>query len=190
MNIWEIGAAYEPYVGRWSRVVAAVLLNWLDVPPGSRWLDVGCGTGALTATILTAAEPQSVTGVDFSADFADYARAQINDPRATFVQGDAQVLQFDTGSYDAVVSGLVLNFLPRPENGLSEMVRVTRPGGVVAAYVWDYAGDMQFMRYFWDAASELDSSATGLDEGRRFPICKPEPFGALFTASGLADVEV
>jgi SAM-dependent methyltransferase len=190
MSIWASGAAYEPYVGRWSRLVAREFLAWLDVPSDSRWLDVGCGTGALSETILAVARPLSVTGIDASEGFAAYAREQIRDDRAEFRTGDAQELPFGPASFEAAVSGLVLNFLPRPERGLAEMARVTRPGGIVAVYVWDYAGEMQLMRCFWDAAAALDPAAVELDEGRRFPICRPEALERLFTEAGLEDVAV
>ena len=190
MSIWRIGAAYEPYVGRWSRLAAREFLTALDVPPRSRWLDVGCGTGALSATILALARPAAVTGIDASDEYAAYTRDAILDSRAEFRQGDAQALPFRDGEFDATVSGLVLNFLPEPGRGLAEMARVTRPGGVTAAYVWDYAGEMQLMRHFWDAAAELDLAAVKLDEGRRFPICHPAALGRLFRDSGLQDVTV
>ncbi len=190
MSIWAVGAAYEPYVGRWSRAVAREFLTWLAIPAWSRWLDVGCGTGALSAAILATAQPGTVTGIDASEAFATYAREQIPDDRAEFMQADALALPFPDDHFDASVSGLVLNFLPDPGRGLAEMARVTRPGGVVAVYVWDYAGEMQLMRYFWDAAVALDPAASDLDEGRRFPICHPEPLERLFTDVGLSDVQV
>jgi SAM-dependent methyltransferase len=99
-------------------------------------------------------------------------------------------LPFTDASFDGVVSGLVLNFIPQPEVALSEMTRVAKPGGRVAAYVWDYAGKMQLMRRFWDAAVELNPAAAELDEGRRFPLCQPGPLRALFSGAGLREVEV
>jgi SAM-dependent methyltransferase len=188
--IWVSGAAYEPYVGRWSRLVAREFLAWLAVSPGSRWLDVGCGTGALSATILVVARPAAVTGIDASESYVAFASEQIRDPRAAFRVADAQALSFESATFDAAVSGLVLNFLPQPERGLAEMARVTRTGGTVAAYVWDYAGEMQLMRRFWEAAAALDPAAAELDEGRRFPLCRPEALERLFAQAGLADVAV
>jgi SAM-dependent methyltransferase len=133
------------------------------------------------------ASPSAVKGLDPSAGFVEYARAQVSDPRATFALGDAQALPEDAGSYDAVVSGLVLNFVPGLDVAMHEIWRVAAPGGLVAAYVWDYADRMQMMRYFWDAAAALDPAA--LDEGPRFPICRPEPLEQLFSGAGLNDVE-
>ena len=190
-DTWDSGDAYEPYVGRWSRLVAREFLGWLEVPPGGRWLDVGCGTGALAETILALAAPREVVGIDPSPAYVAFARDRLSDPRARFEVGDAQALQEASATFDAVVAGLVLNFVPEPGKALSEMVRVARPGGgTVAAYVWDYAEGMQLMRYFWDAAAALDPRARQLDEGRRFPLCKPEPLTNLFQRSGLEKVEV
>ena len=155
-DAWDSGSAYEPYVGRWSRLVARKFLGWLAVPAGRRWLDVGCGTGALVETILALSAPREVEGIDPSPAYVTFARDRVNDPRVGFEVGDAQALQAASATFDAVVAGLVLNFVPKPEQAVSEMVRVTRPGGVVAAYVWDYAEGMQMMRHFWDAAGALD----------------------------------
>lgn len=189
-DVWAAGKLYEPYVGRWSRLVALEFLAWLGVPPQRDWLDVGCGTGALTETILRQSQPRSVKGVDPSAGFVAHAAAHIADPRASFEVGDAQALPLEADSVDAAVGGLVLNFVPQSALAVAEMARVARPRGVVAAYVWDYAGEMQLMRHFWDAAVALDPAALALDEGRRFPLCHPGPLGDLFTQAKLAQVEV
>lgn len=189
-DTWEVGLAYEPYVGRWSRLVASEFLKWLAVPSRRRWLDVGCGTGALTQTILQTADPRAVTGVDRSEGFMSAARAQVHDARADFKVGDAQHLPVDTAAFDVAVSGLVLNFLPQPEQAVSEMARAVPPGGIVAAYLWDYAGKMQLLRHFWNAAVALDPAAFELDEGRRFPLCQPKPLSDLFKSVALAEVEV
>ena len=187
---WGSGNAYEPYVGRWSRPVARAFLAWLAVPEGGRWLDVGSGTGALSETILSLAAPGEVIGIDPSPAFVAFARDRVRDGRVTFEVGDAQALQADPSTFDAVVAGLVLNFVPEPGTAVAEMARVTHPGGTVAAYVWDYAEGMQMMRYFWDAAVALDPKARELDEGRRFPLCKPDPLADLFRSAGLGEVEV
>jgi len=189
-DTWASGAAYEPYVGRWSRGVAREFLAWLALPQGSGWLDIGCGTGALSQTILEVASPYSVLGVDPSEGYVNFAREHIRDERVHFTLGDAQALPVETASYDAVVSGLVLNFVPQPSHAVAEMVRVARASGIVAAYVWDYAGLMQLMRYFWDAAIALDPTAFQLDEGQRFPLCQPEPLVQLFQTAGLREVEL
>lgn len=189
-DVWATGGAYEPYVGRWSGPVAHEFLRWLGVEPGRRWLDVGCGTGALTEAIIALAEPESVRGVDPSEGYLHYARRRVDDPRAGFQVGHAQALPGPPGTFDAVVSGLVLNFVPDAARAVGEMARAAGAGGVVGAYVWDYARGMQLMRYFWDAAVELDPAAQDLDEGVRFPLCRPEPLRELFAEAGLADVDV
>jgi SAM-dependent methyltransferase len=189
-DTWAAGKLYEPYVGRWSRLVAKDFLAWLQAAPNLDWLDVGCGTGALTESIFQQVQPRSVTGIDPSAGFVEHARAHITDPRATFDIADAQSLPVESAHFDAAVAGLVLNFVPNPLVAVREMARAVRPGGVVAAYVWDYAGKMELMRYFWDAAVELDAAALDLDEGRRFPLCQPDPLSALFTQGGLGEVQI
>ncbi len=188
MDVWAAGALYEPYVGRWSRRVAGEFLHWLSIRDGCDWLDIGCGTGALTQTVLDRAAPASIRGIDPSDAFIGYAAANILDPRASFKVGEARSLPVETASCDAVVSGLVLNFVPEPLRAVTEMIRVVRPGGDVAVYVWDYAGRMELMRYFWDAAVAQDEHAFDLDEGRRFPICQPGPLAELFAGTELTDV--
>jgi ubiquinone/menaquinone biosynthesis C-methylase UbiE len=189
-DIWAVGDLYEPYVGRWSRLVARELLHWLAVPAGRDWLDVGCGTGALTQTIIAHANPRSVQAVDPSSSFIEYAKTHTQGDCATFTVGDAQSLPIETASVDVAVAGLVLNFVPEPGRAAREMARTVRTGGIVATYVWDYAGKMELMRYFWDAAVALNPEAYELDEGCRFPICRPAPLSELFTQAGLEEVAV
>jgi SAM-dependent methyltransferase len=189
LEVWAAGAAYEPYVGRWSRLIARDFIDWLALPGKQRWLDIGCGTGALTHEILERAAPASVVGLDPSEGFLAYARAHTDDARASFKQGDALSVPFNEGDFDAVVSGLVLNFVARPDQATAEMRRVLRAGGAAASYVWDYAGEMQLMRHFWSAAVALDPQAEKLDEARRFPICNPRALVTLFKDRGFANVE-
>lgn len=188
-RLWATGEAYEPYVGRWSRLVASDFVRWLDLAPAKDWVDVGCGTGELTAAILATAAPRSIRGVDPSDGFIAFAKNRFGDDRATFTIGHAQDLPFEDRSADFVVSGLSLNFVPDPAAGIAECVRVTRTDGIVAAYVWDYAGEMQMMRYFWDAAADLDPASKELDEGRRFSICQADALRELFSGCGLQGVE-
>lgn len=183
---WGSGDCYEPYVGRWSRLVAAKFLDWLAVGPGLRWLDVGCGTGALTAAILDHSEPSAVVAVDPSVGYIGWATAHVTDPRAHFRVADATHLP--PGPFDVAVSGLVLNFVPDPGRALACM-RAAAAGGLVAAYVWDYAGRMELIRQFWDAAVAMDPTAAFHDEGVRFPLCQPERLEELWHATGLAEVE-
>jgi SAM-dependent methyltransferase len=188
-EVWGSGDAYERYIGRWSRKVAAEFLRWLAVERGRAWADVGCGTGALSETILAACAPASIEGIDRSDGFVDHARRQVRDPRVRFVTGDATRLPWEKGVFDAAISGLVLNFVPDHEAMAREMARVTKPGGRVAVYVWDYAGGMQLVRYFWDAARVVTPEDASADQAERFPICQPGPLGALFERVGLRSVE-
>jgi SAM-dependent methyltransferase len=149
---------------------------------------VGCGTGALSELILRSCEPVSVVGVDRAAAFVAVARRKIADSRASFEVGDATSLPWPDASVDCAVSGLVLNFVPDGTAMVREMRRVTRPGGRVAAYVWDYAGGMQMMRYFWDVAIALNPNDASLDQAERFPVCAPGPLRALFESAGLGSV--
>ena len=189
-DLWQSGAGYEAYVGRWSRLVAARFIKELAVPHGASWIDVGSGTGAVTETILRMAAPASVIGVDQSAAFVAFARAQVTDPRARFEVGDGAALPLRDDAADAAVSGLVLNFVPDPVAMLSEMRRVTRAAGTVAIYVWDYAEGMTIMRHFWDAAIEQDPAVRDKAETLRFEICRPEPLREAFERAGLRRVDV
>src|SRR4030095_16182702 len=187
---WASGDAYEPYVGRWSRLVAREFLSWLSLPQNLRWLDIGCGTGALSQTVLETAAPSFLRGLDRSEQYVGYARTNTLDNRAQFDVGDAMSLPYPSESFDVAVSGLALNFVPEPARALAEMMRVIRAGGTVALYVWDYAGEMQLMRHFWNAATTLDPAAKDLDEGGRFPICNQIALMQLLHDVGLTQVEV
>jgi SAM-dependent methyltransferase len=186
---WKSGSPYERYVGRWSRQVAPRFLGWLAIPPGKRWLDVGCGTGALSGAILDDAAPASVTGVEPSEGFLATAHANLGE-RARLMPGTATDMPLPDGVADVVVSGLVLNFVPDQPAALAEMRRMCAPGGTIAAYVWDYADKMELMTYFWRAAVDTDPAAAEKAEAIRFRICKPEPLAALFVRAGLQQVEV
>lgn len=187
---WAGGDDYERYVGRWSRPVAERFLDWLAVPTDRRWVDVGCGTGALTGTIAQRRAPSAVIGIDPSAAFIAHASTALVDPRIRFATADASAMPIEDGWTDAIVAGLVLNFIPDLPAALAEMIRVAARGAVIGAYVWDYADQMQLMRRFWDAAIALDPTAVVKDEGVRFPICAAEPLRDAFQAAGLGDVAV
>jgi SAM-dependent methyltransferase len=187
-DTWERGSPYEQYIGRWSRKIAPRFLAWLDQPAGQRWLDVGCGTGALSAAIVDNCTPSSVVGVEPSEGFLKLAIQNLAG-KARFLAGNAAALPLDSGACDVVVSGFVLNFVPDLRDALSEMRRVTAAGGTIAAYVWDYADGMEVIKYFWDAAVSLDPAAAQLHEGVRFPVCKPSALKAVFEEAGLIEVE-
>lgn len=188
-DTWERGNAYEQYIGRWSRQVAPVFLSWLNIPAERRWLDVGCGTGALCAAVIDRCFPRSVVGIEPSEGFLKTARENLGG-RVALHQGSATAIPLPDASVDVVVSGLVLNFTADPRAAILEMKRVTTTDGTIAAYVWDYAGGMEAIRIFWDAAVSLDSDAAKLDEGARFPLCRPEALEALFASAAMGQVEV
>lgn len=189
-DVWTAGNAYERYMGRWSRLVADAFLARPVCGPGARWLDIGCGAGALTTAVAARCRPRTLLGVERSAGFVAAARAG-TPPPAQFATADAQALPVRDGVVDVAVSGLVLNFLPEPAAAVAEAARVVAPGGLVAAYVWDYAEGMGFLRHFWDAVARVDpASAAALDEGRRFALCRPGPLRRLWSEAGLVEVEV
>jgi SAM-dependent methyltransferase len=185
---WRSGGAYDRYMGRWSRQLAPRFLQWLQAAPGQRWLDLGCGTGALGAAIVEQAAPLALTGVDPSAGFLEAARQRLPD-HVALRQGSAAAIPLDDAAVDVAVSGLVLNFVPDAAAALREMARVTAPGGTVAVYVWDYAQKMEMIRRYWDAAAQFDPAAGAQHQGERFPLCQPEALAAALAGAGLDDVE-
>jgi SAM-dependent methyltransferase len=191
-DAWSSGDAYDLYMGRWSRPIAARCVDWLALAPGLSWLEIGAGTGALTEAILARAAPGEVLAVEPSAAFVAQARARLPDSRVAFRLGDAASLAtLPRGSRDVAVGGLVLNFIPERVAALAEMARIVRPGGTVGFYVWDYpGGGMGAMRAFWTAAAELDPAARDLTEDKRFPFCTAEGLRATVEDAGMADPEV
>jgi SAM-dependent methyltransferase len=187
---WMAGDAYEQYMGRWSRPLARAFIDWLAPARAGHWLDVGCGTGALTSAICARGEPASVVACDPSEPFIAHARRQLTaETRASFLVAGADALPRREGGFDMIVSGLVLNFLAGPEVVVASLRERVRPGGTVAATVWDYAEGMEFLRCFWEEAVAADPRAAALDEGRRFPLCRPDALAAVFRAGGLVGVE-
>ena len=134
------GDAYERLMGRWSRLVGEIFLNWLDVPSGLRWLDIGCGNGAFTEELIARCAPTTVMAIDPSDDQLAYARKRLGAKMAQFQVADAQALPFAGGSFDVAVMALVIAFLPDPSKAVAELARVVRPGGWVATYMWDIPG--------------------------------------------------
>lgn len=186
---WHSGEAYEHYMGRWSRQLAPRFLAWLAAPPGQRWLDVGCGTGALAAAILELCAPAAAVGVEPSAGFLAAARDRLP-ARVVLHRAAADQLPLADASVDFAVAALVLNFVPDAGAALREMARVTVDGGCVAVCVWDYAGKMDLIRQYWEAAADLGLLVAGQDEAERFPLCHPDTLAAAFTGAGLRQVDV
>jgi SAM-dependent methyltransferase len=188
---WQAGDSYEAYMGRWSRKIAPRFLDWLGAPAGCDWLDVGCGTGALSEAVLAQCEPRSLISLDPSEAFIATARDRLADPRAVFRIGEAQALPVENDSCDVVVSALVLNFVPDRMKALAEARRVARRGGAVGFYVWDYpGGGVEFMHEFWTAAAQLNPAAAELSEDRRFPFCTPDHLARLANDAGLRGVSI
>jgi SAM-dependent methyltransferase len=187
---WQGAATYEDFMGRWSRPLAGEFLEWLDAPAGGHWLDVGTGTGALATAICSNASPGSVVACDPSEPFVQVARLGSADPRISFVVGGIGSLPERPEGYDAIVSGLALNFFSDAPAAVQEQLTRLRAGGCLGAYVWDYAEGMEFLRHFWDAAISVAPDRADSDEARRFPICAPEPLRALFEAGGMERVTV
>ena len=169
--------------------MAEEFVAWLAPQPGRRWLDVGCGTGALTQAILKRSAPATVIGVDPLEPFIARASAALTDPRASFSLGSADDTGLPDGAADVVVAGLVLNFVPDVAAALAEWRRVLAPGGVVGAYVWDYVRGMGFIRRFWDAAVAVDPGAAALDQGGQAGISAAGRLEAAFRAAGFVTVE-
>lgn len=189
-DTWSSGEAYEGYMGRWSRPLARSFVEWLAPRRGAHWLEVGCGTGALTSAICALSEPASVVACDPAEPFVAHARSHVSDARASFVVAGAGALPSRDGGFDAVVSGLVLNFLPDPTLAVESMRARLRPNGVLTAYVWDYARGLELLRHFWDEAAALDARAAQLDEGARFPLCGEAALVSLFRGAGLSEVQI
>jgi|SRR5580704_959812 SAM-dependent methyltransferase len=185
---WTSGAHYDRWMGRWSRLLAQKFLSWLAAPAGLRWIDVCCGSGVVTETIVERAAPQSVMGVDASSGQIEFACEHRAHPNVSFETGDAMALRFPDASFDAAVCGLGLNFIPSPARALEEFRRVATPGGTIAVYVWDYASGAMFVRHLWDAAIAVDSEAATFDQAQRFPMCTQEGLRDLFREAKLEDL--
>jgi SAM-dependent methyltransferase len=189
-DVWQVADRYEIYMGRWSRQLAPRFLDWLGAADGLDWLEIGCGTGALSAAILERCNPKSLVSIDPSDGFVTAARAMIPDLRAEFRVGDAQALAINSASRDVIASALVLNFVPDRRKALVEMKRVARAGGTIGFCVWDYpGGGVEFMHAFWNAAIALDAKARDLAEDKRFPFCTPDGLAYLMMSSGLTRIE-
>lgn len=187
-RMFENAEAYERFMGRWSRLVAPRLVDFAAVPERGRILDVGSGTGSLAFSIAERCKQARIVGIDPSKEYVAFAASRNPHPdRAGFEVGDAQQLHFEKASFDAAVSLLVFNFIPEPKKALLELRRVTKPGGAIAAAVWDYGGAMRMLRVFWDAAASIDPVAEKLDE-KHMPLCRAGELSLLWKQADLESI--
>jgi SAM-dependent methyltransferase len=186
-GMFSAGDAYERFMGRWSGELAPLLVKFAGVVNGEAVLDVGSGTGALTAAVAAAAPSSRIIGIDPAAPYVAFAQARHSGKSIQFEVGDAQQLRFRDRSFDRTISLLVLNFIPDPAKALTQMIRVTRPGGTVAAAVWDYGQGMEMLRVFWDEAVALNPAADARDE-QHMPLCRRGDLGVLWREHRLMDV--
>ena len=185
--MFTAGAAYERYMGRWSRLVAPPYLAFVGARDGERVLDVGSGTGALASAVEAALPSSEIVGIDPSPAFVEFARSRAKTGRTRFEVGDAQALPFADESFDQTMALLVMNFVADPAKAIGEMVRVTRRRGIVSACVWDYDEGMQMLRHFWDEVVALDPAMAPRDE-RHMKLSREGQLGALWARAGLLDV--
>lgn len=184
--VFNDGAAYQEFMGVWSRLAGDVFLDWVAPRPGLRWLDVGCGNGASTELLLDRCAPSLVEGIDPSEAQLAYARTRLAGRAAHFMQGNAMVLPYADGSFDAAMMALVLFFVPDPARGVAEMARVAAPGGIVAAYSWD-----MLRGGFPIALMNQEAEAMGMAIPRPPSIqsSRRETMEALWSEAGLRGVE-
>ena len=185
---WNDGDPYEYFMGRWSSKMAIEFFSWLNPAANQTWLDLGCGTGALSKVIKSKYHPNHIICMDPSEDFLKIAKKELGN--AQILVGTAGDIQLSDNSVDITVLGLVLNFIPDLESALIEIKRVIKSGGLVAAYVWDYSGKMEMLRYFWNAAIIENPDAVKLDEGVRFPICNEDELKTAFSQAGFENISI
>lgn len=181
------GDAYDRFMGRWSRALAPLLVEFAAVQDGDVVLDVGAGTGALSAAVARMAPSSRIAGIDPSGQYVAMAQQRQGNARVHFETGDAQRMRFEAASFDRTLSLLVVNFIPDARAAVKEMVRVTKTGGVVAGAVWDYGAGMEFLRVFWDEAIALRTGDASRDE-RHMPFCRSGELSALWRECGLGRV--
>jgi ubiquinone/menaquinone biosynthesis C-methylase UbiE len=187
-DMFSNAAAYDSFMGRWSRRLAPVFVEFAQVRDGNTVLDVGCGTGILTQAIAAVTRSSEIAGVDPSPSFVEYARTRFADPRIRFDVGNALALPYSNATFDKCLALLVINLIAQPEKAVSEMLRVTRPGGSVAVCHWDAGGGMEMHHIFWEEASKLDPAAEPRRETHR-PYSRQGQLKTLWEATGFEGVE-
>jgi SAM-dependent methyltransferase len=190
LDQWTSGEAYDIWMGRWSALLAAEFLSWLRLPANQRALDVCCGSGILSLAIAQRYSPEHVAAFDRSPAQIAFASEHRAHPRVTYSVADAMALPLPADSFEVTVCGLGLNFVPDPARALDEFRRITRPGGTVACFVWDYSEGARFIRAFWDAALEIEPESAKFDQARRFEICKPDVLEKSFAAAHFGSFEL
>ncbi len=180
---------YEQLMGRWSRRLAPALIAFAGLADGDHVLDVGCGTGSLASALAARSEPARIVGIDLAEPYVELARARLGgDSRLRIDQGDACALPYRDDEFDRAMALLSLQFVPQPELALAELRRVVRPGGVVAAAVWDGFGGVPHLRMLWDTAAALDPADKGARRLFR-PLYGAGELAELWRAQGLRAVE-
>jgi ubiquinone/menaquinone biosynthesis C-methylase UbiE len=187
--MFEVADAYEVMMGRWSRQLAPLFVEFVGVRYGDKVLDVGCGTGSLSATLARVTGATKIVGIDRSNGFIEYARMQIADPRVTFNLGDALNLPYPNDSFDRCMALLVIDHLPDASQGVAEMRRVTKPAGVVPTTMWDRSRDNELYGCFWDAAEAIDPTAKRSSD-RRASYGSAAALSNLWEGAGLTDIEI
>ena len=188
---WSNKKLYEEFMGKWSLKIAKKFIDWLKENYSIRnkkWLDVGCGTGALTFEIAKSTQPISVLGIDPSMEYLPINPSQYVNDKIKFNVGFGDNLSISLSDYDFVVSALALNFMSDKQASILEMLRILKPNGIIALYVWDYAEKMEFLRYFWNGVVDMDPDASKFDEGQLFPICNIEALTNLFSSCNVNNV--
>jgi ubiquinone/menaquinone biosynthesis C-methylase UbiE len=182
-------AGYEQLMGRWSQRLAPLFIDFAGVDEGEKILDVGCGTGSLTLALARAAELSEIVAIDYSPVFVEEAMRRTTDTRIKVQQADACALPFESGTFDRALALLVLHFVPDAGKAVTEMRRVVRPGGVIAAAVWDHLGGMPGMRMMVDTVAALGEPGRQLRARYCFqPMMQPGEMKQTFVERGLVDV--
>jgi SAM-dependent methyltransferase len=181
--------AYDQYMGRWSRRLAPLFLDFAGVADGERIIDVGCGTGSLTFLIPARANISTIAAIDYEEQFVDALKQRNTDPRIIASRGDACALPFGENQFDRALSLLVLHFVSDPDQAVREMLRVVRPGGIVAAAVWDTFGGMPSLRIFWDTIAAIEPSASDRRRASLVrPVTIPGEMTPAFVGAGLQQI--